>query len=246
MAQQKTDAEIRGEQELAAAKEARDKAALEGGQVEETKESGETMTVPTALLRQLQEQLAQADMDREADRGRMAALEAMVDDVKGADTLGEEKLREKKNFEPKFRTLRLRKMAMKGEEDNQGIVIGWTQKGAYQKVDRSGVAPQMIDYIDIFFLGHERNADGVLQAETVKLLDLLSAPQIACKILKMEKDFHKEPTGEEINVTVFDPAHGLISSGDTIDGWIGFTDVKYTIQVPNVIEPVEVDGMFVN
>lgn len=236
MAQQKTDAELRGEAELAA----RDAAQKPPEVVE-----GDTIPVPATLLKELQEQLAQSEIDREADRGRMAALEAMVDDAKGADTLGEEKLREKKNFEPKFRTLRLRKMAIAGDENNQGIVIGWTNKGAYQLVDRSGVAPQMVDYIDVIFLGHERDEKGTLQAEQIRLLTLLNAPQIVCKIISVEKTPRKVPTGEEINVTVFDPAHGMISTGDTIDGWVGFTDLEYTVQLPGAGE-VKVDGMFVN
>jgi hypothetical protein len=190
----------------------------------------------------LQEQIADQDRKIADMEARNAGLEEMF--AKGATVSGEPVIREKKNFEPKFRTVRIRKYPVAGGE--LGYVIGWTNKGAYQEVDRSGVAPSIVDYIDILFLGHEKK-DGKLQAEKVKLLDLLNkGVQVHCKILKTDKEINKVPTGEEINVSVFDPQHGLVQSGDVIDGYVTFSEVKYTIQIPGVDEPVIIDSTFCN
>ncbi len=194
-------------------------------------------------------------------RAKNAGLEAMFEANKGADTNGEKKLRERKNFEPAFRTVTLKKYPIKGDVENLGYVIGWTNRGAYQRVNRDGIAPVVVDYIDIIFLGHERNEEGKLQAESVPLLSLLNAAEVNCKVLEV-KDYNGEkfritypptgqgvrkmPTGEEINITTFDPKHGMVATGDMIDGWVGFTDLTYVIQIPAVPEPVEVDGKYLN
>lgn len=185
------------------------------------------------------------DAEREA---QMEGLRQIAESAVGADAVGVPKLREKKNFEPKFRTVRLRKFPIAGDEENMGIVVGWTAKGAYQVVDRSGITPAIVDYLDIIFLGHERDPEtGKLKAERVKLLDLLnSGSPVVCKVLKLEKNEEKVPTGEEINVSVWDPQHGLTETGDTVDGYVGMTTLTYTLEVPGVKEPVIIDGQFVN
>lgn len=207
---------------------------------------GETV-ISKKELASISEQLAdlqKALVDRDA---KMAGLEEMFATSHDADTTGEKKLRERKDFEPAFRTVRLRKYPMNGDVTNLGYVVGWSNRGAYHKVDRNGVAPVLVDWIDIIFLGHERNEKGVLQAEAVPLLDLLNrGEQVHCKVIDKKSAVRKEPTGEEINITIWDPKHGLVSTNETIDGWVSFTDVTFSLQVPGIAEPVEVDSKYAN
>lgn len=207
----------------------------------------DSTVVPTSMLNDIQDQMRAFELKQAELEAKNAGLEALLESNKDANTIGEPKLREKKTFEPKFRTVRLRKFPMKGDYENQGYVVGWTQRGAYQKVDRSGVNPVNVDYLQVFFLGHERDKDGKLQAEEIKLLDLLThGTQVVCKILKVNREDVKVPTGEEIDVTIFDPAHGLVSTGDKVDGYVGRTDISYVLDVPGVTGPVEIDGLYVN
>jgi hypothetical protein len=154
-------------------------------------------------------------------------------------------LKKKKTFEPKFRTVRIRKYPIAGDFENLGYVIGWTNRGAYQEVDRSGTSPMMVDFIDIIFYGQDKTA-GKIKAEKVKLLSLLNSEQVHCKILETKKVPREVPTGEEINVTVWDPQHGLTDTGDKVDGYVAYTDITYTIQIPGINNPVEIDGLFLN
>lgn len=204
-----------------------------------------TVEVPVADLTKLQEQMAEMERTRENDRLEIEGMKQALENVgKSPD---DNKLREKKNFEPKFRTVRIRKYPIAGDVNNMGYVIGWTDRGAYEEVDKTGVAPQIVNYIEIQFLGHERNKDGKLQAEKVRLLDLLNrSSQVHCKILEEKKEPQKTPTGEEIDVTVFDPQHGLVSTGEKIDGFVTSTDIKFKIQVPGVPEPVWIDAEYCN
>lgn len=212
---------------------------------ENGEEPKKTVEVDVAILTQMQEQMAaleQKDADREA---KIAGLEELLS--KSPDTTGEPKLREKKSFEPKFRTVRMRKYPKMGDVGNLGFVIGWTNRGAYQEVDRTGVAPTVVDYIDIIFLGDERNDEGKLKAEKVKLLDFMNnGVQVHCKILETDTKPRKEPTNEEIDVAIFDPAHGLITTGEKVDGYTVFSDTKHKLQIPGITEPVWVDATYAN
>ena len=204
-----------------------------------------TIEVSEKSLLAMQEKMAEMERQREEDRSKMAGLEELFS--KGATPTGEGKLREKKNFEPAFRTVRIRKYPIAGDYENLGYVIGWDHRGAYQEVDRTGVSPQVLDFINIFFLGKERGENGKLKAEKVKLLDLINnSVQVHCKILETKKNIIKVPTGEEIDVSVFDPQHGLVSTGDKVDGYFTQSEVKYTISIPGIDKPVEVGGEFVN
>jgi len=204
-----------------------------------------TIEVSEKSLLAMQEKMAEMERQREEDRSKMAGLEELFS--KGATPVGEGKLREKKNFEPAFRTVRIRKYPIAGDYENLGYVIGWDHRGAYQEVDRTGVTPQVLDFINIFFLGKERGENGKLKAEKVKLLDLMNnSVQVHCKILETKKNIIKVPTGEEIDVSVFDPQHGLVSTGDRVDGYFTQSEVKYTISIPGIDKPVEVGGEFVN
>lgn len=206
------------------------------------------VVVDQSVLAQVLENQAELERGRAEDAARVAGLEAMLEAGKGAEAQGADgKLRERKNFEPAFRTVRLRQYPMGGNEEKLGYVMGWTNRGAYQKVDRvSGPVPVMVDYVDIVFLDQER-VDGKLIAESVPLLDLLNRGiQKHCKIIKVVKEPRKEPTGEEITITSWDPQHGLVTTGETIDGYVGFTDITYTVQIPGRAEPVEIDGKYVN
>lgn len=209
-------------------------------------ESEQTVTVPLKMLTDIQEGLARAEQAAADAEARAAGVETLVANQAGADPLGEAKIREKKTFEPKFRTVRIRKYPMAGDVTNPGYVIGWTSRGAYQEVDRSGVSPQIVDYIDIFFLGNDRTEDGKLKAEKVKLLDLLNkSEQVNCKIIKTVREDKIHPTGEEISVTSWDPQHGLIDTGEKVDGFYKQSDITYTIAVPGNGE-IEIDAEFVN
>lgn len=200
--------------------------------------------VDESLLISMQEHMAETDRKMADMEAKNAGLLELVS--KEASTTAEPKIREKKNFEPKFRTVRVRKYPMGGTND-LGYVIGWTDRGAYQEVDRNGISPQIVDYIDIIYLGYERTPEGKLKAEKVKLLDLFNkGVQVHCKILDTKRNDIKVPTGEEIDVSVFDPNHGLVSNGEKVDGYVTKSEIQYTIQIPGVLEPVIVDGLFVN
>lgn len=201
--------------------------------------------VPTADLAKIHEQLAAAEI-RDAEReAQFAGLQAMVEAGKGGSADGEV-LRKRKTYEPKFRTVRIRKYPMAGDTNNLGFVVGWTDRGAYQKIDTSGISKQIVDYIDIIYLGHERSAEGKLQAESVPLLDLLNrGVQVHCKILDVKKQTIEVPTGEEIDVTTWDPAHGLVATGDKVDGFVAHSEIEYTIDVPG-FGATKIDGEFVN
>lgn len=208
---------------------------------------GGVVEVPLKLLTKMQEQMA--DMERKIADGeaKSAGLEELASRM--AEAAGEKKegLRERKNFEPKFRTLRLRKYPIAGDFENKGYVIGWTNRGAYQTVDKTGIAPVIVDMIDIVFLGQEKSKDGKLKAEQVKLLDLMNKGEfVHCKILEIKKENKKVPTNEEIDVTIFDPAHGLVSTGETVDGYFAYDDLKYKIQIPSIAEPVWIDAIYAN
>lgn len=206
----------------------------------------DVVQIPRADLVAIQEALAKGEQEREAQNAKMAGLEEMLQAGKGAEVDGSGKLRERKNYEPKFRTVRIRKYPMAGKFDDLGYVVGWSSRGAYQEVDRSGISPQIVDFVDLAFLGHEKNEKGVLQFEKVKLLDLLNkGEQVHCKILEAKNTPRKEPTNEEINVTVWDPQHGLVATGDMIDGYTAFTDTSFVIEIPGVGK-TDVDGMYVN
>lgn len=237
----------KAEEEKAAADAAAAKAVEEAG-AQGGEGSGEKMVqISEATLKEFMAKMSTLETNDANREAEMEGLRQAVDSAGGADTVGVPKLREKKNFEPKFRTVRLRKFPIAGDEENMGIVSGWTSKGAYQLVDRTGERPVTVDYLDIIFLGHERDENGKLKAERVKLLDLLNAGEVVvCKILSMKKEEHKVPTGEEIDVTVWDPQHGLMATGDTVDGYVGMTDITYSLQIPGILEPVEIDGQFVN
>ncbi len=209
-------------------------------------ESGdEIVQVPSKVLIDMQEKMAELERKQADSELKTAGLEELL--AKDASTEGEPKLRSKKDFSPKFRTVRLRKYPIAGDFTNLGYVIGWTNRGAYQEVDRTGVSPQIVDFIDIIFLGKEKNAEGKLQAEKVRLLDLINkGEQVHCKILKQTRKEVPVPTGEEIDVTVFDPQHGLVSTGEKVDGFITYSDIKLEVQIPGVAEPITIDSSFVN
>lgn len=207
-------------------------------------EEDKKIEVSEKTLIKIQEDMAEMERQREEDRAKVAGLEEAL---AKAGTTGEVKLREKKSFEPKFRTVRVRKYPIAGDPENLGYVVGWTNRGAYQEVDRSGISPQVVDYIDIIFLGKEKNEKGKLSAEKVRLLDLMNKGiQVHCKIIEQKKDEKQVPTGEEINVSVFDPQHGLVSTGDTIDGFTSYSEIEYKIQIPGVNEPVWIDSLYCN
>lgn len=201
--------------------------------------------VPADTLVKMQEEMAELQRKVADNEAKSAGIEELMS--KAAEVGSEPKLREKKNFEPKFRTVRLRKYPIAGDIENPGYIVGWTSRGAYQSVDKTGISPQIVDMIDVVFLGQERNEDGKIKAESIKLLDLYNrGQQVHCKILETKREEIKTPTGEEIDVTVFDPAHGLMATGEKVDGYIVNSEIKYKLQVPGVDEQVWIDSVFCN
>lgn len=211
------------------------------------KEKKETVEVPMEMLTKIQEQMAENERKMVDMEAKNAGLEAMIAENSKAIGQGEQRIRERKTYEPKFRTVRIRKFPIGGDDTNLGYVIGWTNKGAYEEVDRTGVTPQIVNYLDVIFLGHEKTKEGKIKAEKIRLLDFLNkGQQVFCKIVEAKKVPRTEPTGEEIDVTTWDPQHGLIATGEKIDGFVTYSDIKYTVQIPGLDKPVEVDGEFVN
>ena len=203
---------------------------------DKTKKEEAVVEVPVAVLTALQEQMA--DLERKVADGeaKSAGLEAMVSESAKTN----DKLKEKKSFEPKFRTVRLRKYPIAGDETKMGYVIGWTKKGAYQEYVQTPTGAQLVDYIDIIFHGQEK------KAEKIRLLDLLNkGEQVHCKILETKREEVKHETGEEIDVSIFDPAHGLINTGEKVDGYYTISDIQYKLNVPGLGE-VWVDSAYTN
>lgn len=208
----------------------------------EGSKAGEDMVqVPQALLQKMQEDIAKIELAAAEKDNKIQGLEEILADLSPDAPVGEKKLKEKKNFEPAFRTARLRKYPIAGNVEKMDYVIGWSTRGAYQEVDRSGVSPQIVDMIDLIFLSQPK------KAEKVRLLDFLNnGIQVNCKIIDTEKKPRVEATGEEIDVTVWDPAHGLVATGDKVDGYVGYHDITYTLKVPGINEPLKINGEFLN
>lgn len=201
------------------------------------------VAVPQATLTEIMTRLSETERLLEETRANQAGREELGSDA----AAGEKKLREKQNFEPKFRTVRLRKYPMHGKHEDMGYVVGWTSRGAFQTVDRTGTSPVIVDMIEVIYLDHERNPKGVLQAEAIPLLKLMNEGiAVHCKVIERTVKKDKKPTGEEINVSVFDEKHGLVRTGDVVDGYVEFTDIQLKIQIPGRVEPVEIDSKFVN
>lgn len=205
----------------------------------------EMVQVPMKLLEKMQKDIAEAERKAEESIAKVAGVEAAYQS--DSDSIGAPKLKEKKNYEPKFRTVRLRQYPIAGNQENLGYVVGWTNRGAYQEIDKTGISPIAVDFIDVVFHGHDKTSEGKIKAEKIRLLDLLNkSVQVHCKIVDMKKDAKVVPTGEEINVTTWDPVHGLIDTGEKIDGFVTYSDINYKLQIPGIAEPVWIDAEFVN
>lgn len=191
--------------------------------------------------------LGDIELQLEEERAKRAGLEEIMSQSMQTSSDGQQKLREKKNYEPAFRTVRLRKYPIAGNPEDLGIIIGWTSRGAYHKVVQTGMGPREVDFIDVIFLGHEKTPDGKIKAESIALLDLINKSEmVTCKITHTVREEKKDPTGEEIDITTYDPQHGLMATGEKIDGYVGYSDIQYTVQIPNFAEPVVIDAKFCN
>ncbi len=215
---------------------------------------GQTVVDADVLTNILKKQ-AEQDIELENMKAKNAGMEELWEAEKGVSPTGEKKLRERKSYEPAFRTVKLRKYPIGGDVEKLGYVIGWTNRGAYEKVDRSGISPVVINYLDIVFLDEltmeakRTLVDGkdVVLAEAVPIKDLLNQGiPVNCKIIERRMNTRKVPTGEEINVTMWDPAHGLMQTGEVIDGYVAVTDLEYVIQIPGLIKQLTIDGKYVN
>lgn len=197
----------------------------------------EMIQVPSSLIESIQKQMLELEKKTVEQDGIIAGLKEMNDN-KGD---GEVKLREKKSYEPKFRTARLRKYPVAGNFDDQDYIVGWSNRGAYQIVDRTGVSPMNVDVMDVIFLRDPK------KAEQVKLLDILNkGTQEHVKIIEIKKRNVVVQTGEEIDVTNWDPAHGLTTTGEKIDGMTTFDDTDYVLQIPGHKDLVTINQKFLN
>lgn len=195
------------------------------------------------------------------ETSKREGLEAMFASKDTEAAMDEKGLRRRRNFEPAFRTVAIKKLSIGENAEDFRYVIGYTDRGAYPVVDRTGVAPIIVDFIDVILLGAERTDNGKLQSVTVPLLTLINSPEVNCKVLET-KDYTGKPfrltypatgqgeqlvpTGEEIAATTLDPKHGLVTTGEIIDGFVGFTNLTFVIQIPGVADPLEIDQKYVN
>ncbi len=200
------------------------------------KEVEKTMEVPVELFTKMQEQMSELERKVAEGEAKQAGLEEMVADSAKTN----DKLKEKKSFEPKFRTVRLRKYPIAGDDSKMGYVVGWTKKGAYQEYVATPTGNVLVDFIEVIFYGQEN------KAEKIKLLDFLNkGEQVHCKIIETKKEDIKHETGEEIDISVFDPAHGLVSTGEKIDGYYTMSEINYKLNVPGLGE-IWVNGAYTN
>lgn len=206
------------------------------------------MEVDPKVLEQIQADIAKLEKGREDDRATIAGLEEAL--AQGADTVGQPALRKKRTFEPAFRTVRLRKYSKAGGEPD--FIVGWDNKGAYEEVDKTGVRPEIVNYINVVFLSemdrHNKAAGekDVLKVEKVKLLDLMNkGEQVHCKITDRREEKKTDPTGEIIKVSTYDPQHGLVETGEEIDGFVTHSDIQLKVQIPGH-EDIWIDQLYCN
>lgn len=220
------------------------------------------IVVSAKTLETIQEQMATMATDLENEKLKRAGLEELFAAESGKTT--EPGLREKKNMEPAFRTVSLRKYdpTNSGDPDKEDFIVAWTPRGAYRKAVDNGLGgKEFVEYLDVIFLNGEKK-DGKVQAVSVPALEVMnSGRRVMCRVLDI-KDYkgqsfkptypqthqaeRKVATGEEIQITTWDPKHGLVTSGETIDGWVAFSDLTFVIQVPGHSEPLEIDQRFCN
>lgn len=207
----------------------------------------EMTTVPASLLIEMQKQMAKNEQDNADLKAKLAGIEVLMEEDK--DTVSEPALRKKKSFEPAFRTVKLRKYPMMKDHNNQGYVVGWTDRGAYEEVTVTPMGPQKILYIDLIFAGHEKNEEGKTQAEKVNYIDFLNNSTVErFKIIESKREPNEVATGEDIDIVVFDPQHGLVSTGEKIDGYTVFTNVQHQVSIPEVNNgaPMWIDATYCN
>lgn len=220
------------------------------------------VVVDQKTLSAILEKQALMETDLENEKLKRVGLEELFAAESGKTT--EPGLREKKNTEPTFRTVNLRKYdpTNSGDPDKEDFIIGWTPRGAYRKgVDNGLGGKEFVEFLDVIFLNSEKK-DGKVQAVSVPALDVMnSGHRVACRVLDI-KDYkgnsfkptypptgqaeRKVATGEEISITTWDPKHGLVDSGEIIDGWVAFSNLTFLVQIPGRAEPYEIDQRFVN
>lgn len=207
----------------------------------------ETIQVPKKLLEDLQFEIAENKRQRLESDAKMAGMTELLEKDQTPGTRTEGGLRKKTNFEPSYRTVRLRQYPKAGDFDNLGWVIGWSHRGAYRDSDLSGIPGQQTDWIDIMFLDDEKTKEGLPKFEKVRLLDLLNkSVQKHFEIIEKKTKIREVPTNEKINVVMFDPQHGLIGTGEIVDGYVSYSEDTYVLKFPGREKPLSIDGIFVN
>lgn len=197
---------------------------------------GDTIVVTKAEMATL---LARMDsMEKEL------ASTASLDEVKAIES-GTADIREIENIEEKWKkapkVMHLRSVAMEDPKTKQvvnKVVVGWTKRGCYVKVKDHPNEPETLMY-DVYFYGDKEPV-----AITAK--KFLDSPRIKCMEIGRDITVKKYKTGEELEVTEFDPKHGLKSTGTIIDGYYATPEGTYALKVPGINEPVVVNINHVN
>src|SRR3978361_434952 len=102
-----------------------------------------TVEVPQEQLTQIMEKISALEIANADKDAKIAGLPALQ---RAPPAVGETPLRQKKTFEPAFRVARLKKLPFNGDPEDMRIVIGWTNRGSYQNVERHGTDPHVLDY----------------------------------------------------------------------------------------------------
>lgn len=191
--------------------------------------------VDESLLLDMQKQIK--DLEARTLAAETAALVTAVAE-------GKKDIREIESLTERFKLkeLTLRKLSITGADgkDKGGIVIGWTPRGAYEVVDKSGANAVLVNMMDVFFLG------GSDKPTTIKASDLVKGERIKCKEISRDMQVVKHKTGEEIEVSEFKTEHGLVATGTIIDGYYAQPEGTYTVSIPEHDKPVTINQMFFN
>ena len=156
---------------------------------------------------------------------------------------GKKDIRELESLEERFKTKKyyLRKIKIVDDkgEDHGGIVVGWTDRGAYEVVDKSGVSAIMVNYMDVFLLRKKTPV-------TVKAMTVKDGERIECTEVSRDIKIHKHKTGEEIEVMEWDEKHGHLSTGTMIDGYYATPEGTITVSIPGIAEPYTINQKYLN
>lgn len=191
--------------------------------------------VDESVLTDLMAQLASQKRDIDSLNAK-----ALISDVEE----GKKGLREVEDAAAKYAkapheySLRMVSMADTKGNETKKLVIGWTAKGCYVKVKDHPNEPETLMY-DVLFYGDEK-------AVPITAKKFKDGERIKCVEVSRDIKLEKHATGEEMEVTQFDPKHGMTATGIIIDGFDQRPEGTYTLQVPGFPDPITVNMNHVN